>query len=284
METRSTSSANAKPSKLKLKKPTRATRSNLVAPPIAPADATEVKETTTIHSFRSRLKKFVLPPADRDDGKPDSINKRDVAANAPPAVDSVGNDGVVACPAAAGNLSKADGRVEKDADTTTVGRLSVAGVVSTGATGAGASDGRVAKAAVVVAPVTDATDGKVDADATDGKIDANATDGKVGKAGVVPPGDGKVAIDLKDRKLAAISIIPKVSEVMKDGDVYEPDWFNFPGREEVEKVLPKMYWAKPPNPGKDAPLINLRYHIDKLEEEQQALAQGDAAMAADIFF
>ncbi len=48
--------------------------------------------------------------------------------------------------------------------------------------------------------------------------------------------------------------------------------------------MPKKYWAKPKNPGVDAPLINLRYHIEKLEEEQQALAQGDAAMAADIFF
>jgi hypothetical protein len=31
-------------------------------------------------------------------------------------------------------------------------------------------------------------------------------------------------------------------------------------------------------------LINLRYHIENVEEEQLALAQGDAAMVADIFF
>ncbi len=46
-----------------------------------------------------------------------------------------------------------------------------------------------------------------------------------------------------DTKLAAvIPIIPLVSEVLKDDDIDEPEWFNFPGKGEYEKILPKKYW------------------------------------------
>jgi hypothetical protein len=71
---------------------------------------------------------------------------------------------------------------------------------------------------------------------------------------------------------------------MNDTDTTEPDWFELPGREEYEKIVPKKYWAKPSKSGIEVPLVHLRYHIEKLEEEQQALAQGDAAMAADTLF
>jgi hypothetical protein len=48
--------------------------------------------------------------------------------------------------------------------------------------------------------------------------------------------------EAEDRKpVSGIPIIPQVAEVMKDGDIVEPEWLNFPGREEVEKVLPKKY-------------------------------------------
>jgi hypothetical protein len=55
------------------------------------------------------------------------------------------------------------------------------------------------------------------------------------------------------------SITPVISEVMKDTDTTEPDWFEFPVREELEKILPKKYWAKPSKLGIEAPLFNLRY-------------------------
>jgi hypothetical protein len=47
---------------------------------------------------------------------------------------------------------------------------------------------------------------------------------------------------------------------MKDTDTTEPDWFQFPGREEYEKILPQKYWAKPYKPGIEVPLVDLRYH------------------------
>jgi hypothetical protein len=33
-----------------------------------------------------------------------------------------------------------------------------------------------------------------------------------------------------------------VYEVIKDGVNTEPEWCNFPGRDEFERVLPKKYW------------------------------------------
>jgi hypothetical protein len=66
-----------------------------------------------------------------------------------------------------------------------------------------------------------------------------------------------------------------VAEVEEDTDSSEPDWFDFLGREEHEKILPKKYWTKlSANTGVQVLLGNLRYHIEKLEEEQQATAHG----------
>jgi hypothetical protein len=149
--------------------------------------------------------------------------------------------GVIACLAASEKVSKA-GVVTTGANNVTDGTVAIN--VKNGKDGVvtDATDGNIAKAGVVptgatttVARLSEAKVPEVMNDVT------NATDGNVAKAGVVPTGATTTVGRLSKAK---------VPEVLKDGDVDEPDWFNFPGREEVEKVLPKKYWAKPPNPGK----------------------------------
>ncbi len=80
-----------------------------------------------------------------------------------------------------------------------------------------------------------------------------------------------------ERKRAASKIAPSPATDLKDGKDGAVEPTTIDGKDEI-------IWVEPPNPDSDPPLINLSYHVEKLKEEKQVLAQGDAAMAASTFF
>jgi hypothetical protein len=71
-----------------------------------------------------------------------------------------------------------------------------------------------------------------------------------------------------ERKHAASKIAPSPATDLKDG----PTTIN--GKHEAFAIAVQ---AAPPT-------VNLRYQVEKLEEEQQAMAEGDAALAASTLF